>query len=63
MLYNKIGIICAVESEKQELLKRYSYVLKRVYDLKFYLFKKNEKEKHENFVHCAMGFNGGYGRR
>ena len=53
MLYNKIGIICAVESEKQELLKRYSYVLKRVYDLKFYLFKKNEKEI--ILVKCGVG--------
>ena len=50
----KIGIICAVESEKNEILKKYTnYAIERVYDFEFYTFNINSI----NFVmvKCGVG--------
>lgn len=54
MYENVVGIICAVESEKEEILNRYSeYIIKTVYDLHFYIF--NIKSIKVVMVKCGVG--------
>ena len=54
MYKNVVGIICAVESEKEEILNRYSeYITKKVYDLHFYIFNINDSKV--VMVKCGVG--------
>ena len=49
-----IGVICAVEAEKEALLQRYkSYANKKIYDLTFYMF--NIKNIDVIMVKCDTG--------
>lgn len=50
----KIGIICAVDKEKEEILKKYSdYSFEIIYDLGFYIFKINNVSV--VMVKCGVG--------
>ena len=51
---NRIGIICAVEKEKNEILKKYTnYIFEKVYDLEVYLFRINNTEV--VMIKCGVG--------
>lgn len=51
---NRIGIICAVEKEKNEILKKYTdYIIEKNYDLDVYLFKINNSQV--VMIKCGVG--------